>query len=151
MNIWLVILVTIVSVSLVLYLLVVVLGVKSDKLFGPPLMTAIIVVLLAGLSYYLLWDKSIYVVIKSGESVLHKSSIAFNDEVWQKDDVFMFRSKTRGIDGIDFRQQIREFLAGDELELCRDYTSKATGSGRYKSTEAIITICVNKKGLRWYF
>lgn len=151
MNIWTVILLTLVSVGLVFYFLVAVVGVKTGKLFGPPLMISISVVLVAGLSYYLVSEKSIYVVIKSGESILRKSSIEFNDEMWQNDELFMFSSVTRGVPVIDYTQLVKDFLASDEARLCRDYQSDDRGSGRYKKEAGTVTVCVNKKGIRWYF
>ena len=151
MNIWIVILLATVSVGLIFYFLTAVLGIQSDKILGPPLMIAIITVLLAGLSYYLVWEKSIYVVISSDESVLYKNAIEFNGDVWQEDEVFRFSSETRGVPVIDYREQIKDFLAADEVKLCRDYKSHAIGSGRYKKEAGSVTVCVNKKGVRWYF
>ena len=151
MNIWSVILLAVVSVSLVFYVLTAVLGVKSEKIFGPPLMIAIVTVLLAGFGYYLLGEKSIYVVITSDEQVLHKSSVKFNDEVWHKEGAFLFSAVTMGIPVINYSQQVKDLLAGDEVKLCRDYSSQTIGTGRYKKEAGIIAVCVNKKGLRWYF
>lgn len=151
MNVWLVILLAVVSVAAVFYFLVAVLGVKSDKLLGPPLAIAIVVVLLAGLSYYLLGEKSIYVVIETDDRVLQKRAIAFNDDILNTDDVFVFSSVTRGIAVIDYKQQVKEFLAADEVKLCKNYGSESVGSGRYKKEAASVTICVTKKGARWSF
>jgi len=146
-----VVLLSVVSVALVLYFLTAVLGVKSDKLFGPPLIIAIIVVLLAGLSYYLLSEKSIFVVIKADERVLQKRAIKFNDDILHSDDVFVFSAITRGIPVIDYSQQVKDFLAEDELKLCRDYMSQAKGTGRYEKEAGSVSICINKKGVRWNF
>lgn len=151
MNVWMVVLLSVVSVALVLYFLTAVLGVKSDKLFGPPLIIAIIVVLLAGLSYYLLSEKSIFVVIKADERVLQKRAIKFNDDILHSDDVFVFSAITRGIPVIDYSQQVKDFLAEDELKLCRDYMSQAKGTGRYEKEAGSVSICINKKGVRWNF
>ncbi len=151
MNVWLVILLAVVSVAAVFYFLVAVLGVKSDKLLGPPLAIAISVVLLAGLSYYLLGEKSIYVVIELDDRVLQKRAIAFGDDIVNTDDVFVFSSSTRGISVIDYKQQVKEFLAADEVELCQNYSSQSVGTGRYKKEAGSVTICVTKKGARWHF
>jgi len=150
MNIWAVILFIVVSVSLLLYLMVAVFGVRVEKVFGRPFKIAIIVILFAGFSYYLFWEKSIHVEIKSGETSFHKSVIAFNEGMWEKEELFRFSSVTRGIHLIDYRQQIKDFLSGDEDKLCRNYSSQAIGTGRYKSDISIIVVCVNKKGFRWY-
>jgi len=151
MNVWIVILLAVVSVSLILYFLVAVLGVKSEEIFGRPLMIAIIVTLLAGLSYYLMWEKSIHVVIKSDEDIFYKSEIGFNNDIWNKEGVFVFSSVTRGIPTIDYSQQVKDFLAKDQVKLCRDYKSETIGAGRYEKKGGSLTICVNKKGMRWYF
>lgn len=151
MNVWVVILLAVVSVSLVFYFLTAVLGVKSEKIIGPPLIIAIIVVLLAGLSYYLVWEKSIYVVITSDEQVLQKREIKYKDDIWHKESVFVFSAKARGVPLIDYRQQVKDFLAEGEVKLCRVYSSQATGTGRYKKEAGVVSVCVNKKGLRWYF
>lgn len=151
MNVWMVILLAIVSVGLVFYVLTAVLGIKSDKLLGPPLMIAVVVMLLTGLSYYLLWEKSINVVITADGRVLHKRAIKFNDDVLHSDDVFVFTAVTRGIPLIDYSQQVKDFLAEDEVKLCRDYMSETIGSGRYKQEASPVAVCVNKKGVRWYF
>jgi len=151
MNVWLVILLTVVSIAVVLYFMVAVLGVKSDKLLGPPLAIAISVVLLAGLSYYFLGEKSIYIVIETDDRVLQKRAVAFSEEVINADDVFIFSSSTRGISVIDYKQQVKQFLAADETMLCKKYSSQTLGSGRYKKEAAAVTICVNRKGIRWYF
>ena len=151
MNVWTVILLSIVSIGLIIYFLVAVMNVKTETIFGPPLIIAIVVVVLAGLNYYLLWEKSVYIVIKTGESVLHKGEIEFNDDIWNKDEIFRFSAETRGIPVIDYRQQLKDFLAADEIKLCRDYSSETTGSGRYESKAHPVTVCVNKKGVRWYF
>lgn len=149
MNVWTVILLTIVSVGLVFYFLTAVLGVKSSKLFGLPLILVIITVLLGGLSYYFLWEKSIYVVIKSGKSVLYKNTIKFNGDGWKEDEEFSFSAKNRGVPVINYRQQIKDFLVSGEVKLCRDYKSHAIGSGRYKKEAGSVSVCVNKKGARW--
>ena len=151
MNVWIVILLVVVSVGLIFYFLTAVLGVKSEKLFGLPLIIAIAVVLLVGLSYYLLGEKSIYVVINYDEDTLQKRAVKFNDDIWHEKDVFVFSSVTRGIPIIDYRQQVKEFLTKDEDKLCRDYKSKIIGSGRYETKGGPVSICVNKKGARWYF
>lgn len=151
MSIWTVIFLAIVSISLVLYFLIVVLGFKPDKVFGPSLSIAIIVMLLAGLGYYLVWEKSINVVIKSAESVLYKSSIEVNDTMWQQDELFVFSSETSGIFALDYRQQVKELLAADEEKICRDYPSQTIGSGRYQQGGEAISVCVNKKGVGWKF
>lgn len=151
MNVWTVVLLTIVSVGLILYFLVVVVGVGSDKLFGLPLIVAVIIVIFVGFSYYLLCQKLIYVVIKSDENVLYKNTIKSSDKIWHKDEEFRFSSKTRGIPVIDYRQQVKDFLASEEDKLCRDYKSHTIGSGRYTKEGGLVTVCVDKKGLRWYF
>lgn len=150
MNIWTVILLLAVSFAVVLYVLIEVIGVKTNKILGPPLAVAIIVVLLAGLSYYLLGEKSINVVITSDEDVLYKAAIKFDDDVWEKEGAFLFSSKTRGIPVIDYRQQVKDYLAGNEVKLCNDYSSQAIGTGRYSQAVGVVTVCVNKKGIRWY-
>jgi len=151
MNVWLVILLAVVSVAVVFYFLVAVLGVKSDKLLGPPLAIAISVVLLAGLSYYLLGEKSIYVVIELDDRVLQKRAVAFREDILDADNVFLFSSITRGISVIDYKPQVKEFLMTDEVELCKNYSSQSLGTGRYKKEAGSVTICVTKKGARWYF
>lgn len=149
MNVWTVILLTIVSVGLILYFLTAVLGIKSNKLLGLPLILTVISILLGGLSYNFLWEKSIYVVIKSGDSVLYINTIKFNDDSWKKDEEFIFSAKTRGIPIIDYRQQIKDFLVSGDVKLCRDYTSHAIGFGRYKKEAGFVSVCVSKKGVRW--
>jgi len=151
MNVWAVILLTIVLIGVVFYVLTAVLGVKSDKILGPPLAISIIVVLLAGLSYYLVWEKSIYIVVEANDRILEKRSIAYTDDVLSSDDVFVFSSVTRGISVIDYKQQVKDFLAADEVKLCREYSSETKGTGRYKKEASSLSICVNKKGVRWYF
>jgi len=151
MNVWLVILLAVVLIGIVFYFLTVVIGVKSEKIFGPPLIVSIIIVLLVGLGYYLVWEKSIYVVIKSDGHVLQKREIKYKDDILQKENVFVFSAVTRGISVIEYAQQVKDFLVKDEVELCRDYSSQSTGTGRYEKEAGIVTVCVNKKGLRWHF
>ena len=151
MNVWVVILLATVSVGIVFYFLTEVLGLKSEKIFGPPLIISIFVVLLAGLSYYLVWEKSIYVVIKSDEQILQKREIKYNDKIWDQEGVFVFSAVTRGIPVINYQLQVKDFLAEDVIKLCRDYSSQVTGTGRYEKEAGVVTVCVNKKGMRWYF
>jgi len=151
MNVWVVILLVTVSTGLVFYFLKAVLGVKSEKIFGPLLIISVIVVLLAGLGYYLLWEKSIYVVIKSDDHILQKREVKYRDDILQKESVFVFSAVTRGISVINYTQQVKDFLAKAEVALCRDYSSQSTGTGRYEKKAGIVTVCVSKKGLRWYF
>jgi len=151
MNVWMVILLTIVITAVVIYFLTAVLAVRMDKIFGTPLMLAIITILLAGVSYYFVWEKSIYVVIKADESAFYKSAIPVSDDMWKKEELFRYSSETRGVGLIDFSQQVKELLSADKVKLCRDYISNATGTGRYKSEAGVVVVCVNKKGLRWHF
>jgi len=151
MNVWLVILLSIVLVAIVLYVLVAVVGVKSSNIIGPPLAIAILIVLFAGLSYYLLWEKSIHVVIEADDRVLQKRAINYNDDVMKSDDVFVFSSSTRGIHAINYKPQVEKFLAADDVESCQEYDSQTTGTGRYKKESGGVSICINKKGVRWFF
>jgi len=150
MNVWIVILITVILVGLVLYFLTAVLGMKSENIFGPPLIISIVAVLLAGLSYYLVWEKSIYVVIESDDQVLQKREVKYKDDILQKESIFVFSSVTRGISVINYRQLVNDFIASDEVKLCRDFNSQTTGTGRYEKEATTVTVCVNKKGLRWY-
>lgn len=151
MNVWTVILLVIVIVSITLYFLVAIVGLKTRKIFGTPLAITIIAVLLVGLSYYLVWEKSVYVVITVDENVLQKRAIKFSDDVLNKNDIFIYSSVTRGIPVIDYKQQVKDFLTNDKVMLCRDYKSQATGEGRYRKEAGKVSICINKKGVRWYF
>lgn len=146
-----VVLLSLVFLGLVFYFLTEVLSIKSDKLIGPPLLISIVVVLLAGLSYYLVWEKSIYVEIKADDLVIQKRTIEFNDDILSSDGVFVFTAVTIGIPFIDYSQQVKDFLSNNELKLCRNYMSQTIGTGRYKKEARPVTICINKKGARWNF
>ncbi|MDH5426267.1 MAG: hypothetical protein OEY29_14860 [Gammaproteobacteria bacterium] len=151
MNVLLVILLSIVFVGLIFYVLKSMPGMDTKNLSGPPLIIAIILVLLTGLSFYLLSEKSIYVVIQTDERVLQKRAIGFTDDILDSKDEFVYSSVTSGIPHINYYQQVKDFLSGDATELCRSYMSQATGSGRYKREARAVSVCLNKEGIRWRF
>lgn len=150
MNFWLLFLLILV-ISLALNYFIVKLGYNTRKLVGTPFIWVVLAVLLGGLVYYLVWEKSVYVEIKVDDQVLYKSKVKYESKHWNDDRTFRYSSVTRGIDEIDYRALVNELLAEDTITLCQEYQSQAKGTGRYKHEAGAVTVCVNKKGVRWFF